>query len=340
MRTRVAGTVLLALVSLAPMAFAQSNDMLAQRRYARALGLYEHQQFADALIEFRAALEMVPSPNARLYVARCLARTQHLAEAVSEFQHVILEADAHAQSEGRYGDTREAAQREMAEIEPQVGWVTVRVADSPVGLRLHVGTAVLARGATGEPIAVDPGTVRIEAQAPGRAPARREVAVRAGERRTIELMLESAAGSSSTVALQATGVASDVASGVASGVAWIPNPARTAAWFAVGVAGAATISWASLFFVTDAHYRRISASCTAGTGCGFVSDADLELGRTLQTATNVMMAVSIVAAVGSVFWVALSPPRVRGDRTSTRSAGARPPVSSVALTPAGIAWSF
>ncbi len=56
----------------------------AQQRFDRGFELFDRRDFATAITEFRASLELAPSPNTRLYVGLCLLQTGALAEAHAE----------------------------------------------------------------------------------------------------------------------------------------------------------------------------------------------------------------------------------------------------------------
>lgn len=99
----------------------------AQQRFERGLGLFDQNDFATALTEFRASLELFSSPNVRLYVGLCLLRTGHLAEAHAELQRTFNEARDLALTDPNYVDARDAAQQELTRLQPRLGRVVVRL---------------------------------------------------------------------------------------------------------------------------------------------------------------------------------------------------------------------
>ena len=119
MRTVLALAAALALAAPARMAEAQGDKAQVDERarFKAAQQLYDKGDFAGALEAFRA----ISSPNARMYVGRCLRELKRLPEAYEELTLTIREATARAQTEPRYADTRDAASAERAAIVPKLG---------------------------------------------------------------------------------------------------------------------------------------------------------------------------------------------------------------------------
>lgn len=158
-----------------------SSEAVALTRFNRGRELFLARDYAAALMEFRAANELVPSPNTRLYIARSLREMGRLAEAYTEFQRAAAEAADRARTEPRYAATRDAARAEGSALEARVGRLVLYVPDAPEGTSVTVNGVVVPGAAWGVPMPIDPGRVEITATAPGRLPFRSEVEVHAGQ---------------------------------------------------------------------------------------------------------------------------------------------------------------
>jgi hypothetical protein len=213
----------------APEAATELQREQAQARFARAKPLFDAGSFAAALTEFRASLEIVNSPNARLYVARCLEETGDLVDAYVEFGRAALEAREASRADGRYTLTATEAETERAAVAPKLGFVTLSVIRPEAGTTVHVEGQELRREAWSEPIPVKPGTSELQAESPGRAPVRVTVSVAKGETKAV--VLDAGAG----VLLPAADTASARRSGS------VARPFAYAAT-AIGVAGLAVFA--------------------------------------------------------------------------------------------------
>jgi hypothetical protein len=92
-------------------ATAEQRDQ-AQDHFTRAREQYGAGKLEEALASFKASLDVVASPNTRLYVARCLRELGRLAPAYVEYQHTADDA----KSDARYDKTRAAAIEEQREL--------------------------------------------------------------------------------------------------------------------------------------------------------------------------------------------------------------------------------
>lgn len=162
-------------------ASAQSaNDGAAQIRFQRGRDLFVAHNFEAALPEFRAAIALVPSPNTRLYIARCLHNLNRNAEAVIEYQRAAAEAADRAVSEPRYATTRDTARSESSQLEPLLGRLTIHVPNAPEGTTVTAGGNAVPSALFDVPTPSDPRTVEVTASAPGYLPYRGSAVVAAG----------------------------------------------------------------------------------------------------------------------------------------------------------------
>jgi tetratricopeptide (TPR) repeat protein len=97
----------------------------AETRFFAGQKLYDEKQYEPALVELRASHAAAPSPNSRLYVARCLRQTGRVAEAYDEYGQVILEAAERLGTDAKYEGTLKAAATERAALKDRVAAITL-----------------------------------------------------------------------------------------------------------------------------------------------------------------------------------------------------------------------
>jgi hypothetical protein len=165
-----------------------ANEAAAQMRFQRGRDLFVANDFNGALTEFRAANQLVGSPNTRLYIARCLRGLNRLGEAYIEFQRAAAEAADRSVNEPRYAASRDAARQEMDALRPQIGNLTLHAPHAPEGLEVRVGGAVVPSAMFDVPVPTTPGAIEVTATAQGRIAYRQQATVRASA--TTELTIE------------------------------------------------------------------------------------------------------------------------------------------------------
>ncbi|MBI4699887.1 MAG: CDC27 family protein [Deltaproteobacteria bacterium] len=182
MRSLLLVASLLVLASAAP-ALAQPEAAPAEtmQQYTSAQELYKQGRYAAALPLFREVLGSLGSPNARLYLARCLRELGRLPEAYAEMATSAREASARAEQEPRFAQTAQAASEELAVLEAQIGRVELVLPERPAGLVLEFGGKSVEADRLGAPLPVAPGAVSVRATAPGRAPFEKVLSVGPGE---------------------------------------------------------------------------------------------------------------------------------------------------------------
>ncbi len=165
----IAGVLGTSLVLASAPAAAQGKDAPALDDFASARALYNAGQYAEALPLFRDVYARSSSPNARLYVARCLRKLVRNPEAYDEMAATLREATTRAESESKYAQTRDSAAAELALLEPLVGKLVIAVADPPPGMKVELDGRPLDAARWSAPITVDPGS-RLPPPIPPRRP--------------------------------------------------------------------------------------------------------------------------------------------------------------------------
>ena len=149
-----------------------SVETRAQDLYVSGRDRFRAKDFPGALDDFRRSLDLVDSPNTRMYLGRALRRLGRLPEAFATLQRAASDAERRSVTEPRYAATRESARAEADEIRVGIALLTVRLPDLPAGASIRVAGAEVPVTAIGFPLPVVPGEVIVEFDAPGYAPAR------------------------------------------------------------------------------------------------------------------------------------------------------------------------
>jgi hypothetical protein len=168
-----------------------TTDALALKQFDEGRAAYEKGDFANALKAFQQSLQNLPSPNTRLYIARCQKGLGKIASASTSYQLAAREAADRLSVTGekRYSATRDAAQAEAAEIDKSVPHLTIVLpADAPDTTTIQLDDASLARSALSA-LAVDPGSHALTVAAPRRTPFQQSFALAAADQKTISVAL-------------------------------------------------------------------------------------------------------------------------------------------------------
>ncbi|MEZ4440086.1 MAG: tetratricopeptide repeat protein [Polyangiaceae bacterium] len=169
---------------------ARADDAAAT--FAEGRELYDAKRYDEALPKFQTAVAASQSPNARLYLARCLREMGRLAEAHHELSRTVADARDKATDDPYYAQTRDAAATELAVLDGRVGKIVVILDDELRGAEVRVNDAPLASDRLGLPVAVLPGDVVIRAEN-GDERGERRLEIAAGETRSVTLEPSAAA---------------------------------------------------------------------------------------------------------------------------------------------------
>lgn len=275
----------------------------AQQKFVRGKDLYAQKKYEAALEQFRGSMEIVASPNARLFAARCLREMGRTVEAYVEFGRTAVEAKELASQDSRYAKTGESATAERKDLEPKLGFVTITVEHATDATTLKIGGEEERRAAWGEPAPLKPGTTEIVVETPGLPPVSKTVTVAAGEKTTLTV---DAGGGGSTVSV-GTEPKEATPSQTSSGGSDLKPYAYIAG--GVGVAGLATFA---IFGAMASHrYSTLKSECPTGT-CPPSRNDEISGGKTMQTVANIGLVVGIVGVATGVTLFVLSGPSKSG----------------------------
>lgn len=270
----------------------------AQSRFQRGKERFSKGDHAGALTEFNASLDIVASPNTRLFVGRCLRELGRLVEAYVELGRTEIEAKELSKDDPRYEKAGQAAHEERAKLEPKLGFVEVEIAHAEPSSILKVGSDEVRPGGWNEPIPVLPGSAEIIVTTQGRAAVRKTVEIKAGEHARVAL--DTAEGA--TVAESAPPADAPSASS-SSGASAL----RSGAYVAGGAAVVGLGLFAVFGLMANGTHSDLEAACP-NARCPPGHAADISQGKTEQTVANVGLAVfAIGAAAGVTLWIVSAP---------------------------------
>ena len=182
----LSATVCFALATaVAPAALAQAD---ADRATARALGQDGQQalaakDYAKAEDDFRRADSLVHAPTLMLGLARALAGEGRLVEAQEAYNRIVREGVAPG-APAPFKHALDDAKKEVLEIEPRIGGVTITVKASAggavPGVKVLLDDAPVNAASLGVRRATDPGSHVLRATADGYKPAELKLTVPAG----------------------------------------------------------------------------------------------------------------------------------------------------------------
>ncbi len=269
--------------SLAPTAAAADDD--ARARFLEAQRLFDEGKYDDALPVFRGLVTETDSPNARLYVARCLRELSRLPEAYEEMARTASDAAKRAEREPKYVQTRDSAAAELVLLERRVARISVAVDSAPEGAVVRVNGEELPVARWGKPLAVNVGRVRVSAEAPGRPAMEHVLELAGGANEAVALTF----GPSGALLRRSGGLTELAKAGLGVGLAGLGLVGAGA-----GFAGAAV-----------ARFGELDAACGGARCVGSAYVPAIDEGRTLQLVGNVgLIGGGAVAATGFAMLIA------------------------------------
>ncbi|MBX3208097.1 MAG: tetratricopeptide repeat protein [Labilithrix sp.] len=275
----------------------------AQRRFLKGRELYGAKKYEAALTELRASLDIVASPNTRLYIGRCLRDMGRAVAAYVELGRAAVEAKELVHEDARYEQAASAAASERAALEPKLAFVEVAVTRAGPETTLRVGGDEVRRGGWAEPVPVAPGRVDVVIETPGRAPIEQSLDVRAGERK--EVAIDAGAEAPASEAPSPAAAPDRPAESKSDDVRGLMRPLAFAT-AGVAVAGLATFVVAGA--MANGTYSDLEKACGNGP-CSPGREGDVSTGQTQQTLANVGLGVFAAFAATSVTLFVLGSPK-------------------------------
>jgi hypothetical protein len=297
-------------------AFAQTQEAVAQARFNKGRELFIANQYAPALVEFRAASELYESPNTRLYIGRCERELGHVAAAYVEFARAANEAADRAAADPRYASTRDVAKQEVATLEKKLAHVVVLApAGLPDGVTITVNGAPLGPAGVGVAAPIDPGPVEVVAKANGYVTARKNATAAAGESIEVKIQLEKEAVSSGSGSGIGTGTTTNTNTGTSTSTGTndtviVRDEPRAShglrnAGFVVGAVGIAGMGvFAAFAALAQTRFDQLKQQC-GDVPCDPSANPKIDEGQTFQNIANIALVAGGVAILtGGIMIVA------------------------------------
>jgi hypothetical protein len=264
----------------------------AQSRFLRGKELMSKNRYDEALAEFRASHDIVASPNTRLELARCLRAMGKTVAAYAELGRSMVEAKELVGQDNRYQRAYDASVAERAEIEPQLGFVSMTIVNASDDSSVRVNGEELRRAAWGEPAPVVAGPTEIVVQSPGRQPVTRKLTIAAGQKAQVTI---DARSSETPVAPPAVAAETPAPSDGGKSL-------RTGAFVAGGVGAVGLITAVVAGAMAQSTYGDLGTACHNGP-CPPEKAGEISSGKSQETIANVALVVGVLGlGTGAVLY--------------------------------------
>jgi hypothetical protein len=185
-RRRVTWPVFVLAALAAGNAAAQEADPAieeARAHFQRGLALFQEEDYAGALEEFRASYEIRPHPRLLYNIGLCYYALGQWVDARWEFGRQLAESDPSQVTPER----RQEIEGFLAELDRQVGLIDVQV--TTPGAAIAIDGTQAATSPSPVPLAVAPGEHEVRVTLDGFEPFSERVTLAAGERRALDVVL-------------------------------------------------------------------------------------------------------------------------------------------------------
>lgn len=293
----------------------------AQQRFLKGKTLFAQKKYDPALAEFRASIEIVESPNTRLYAARCLREMGKLVDAYVEFGRTAVEANELSPEDPRYKKAGESATAERSELAAKLGFVTIGLEHATDETKLTVAGEEVKRAGWSEPLPVMPGTTAIVVETPGKPKVEKTITVEAGATASLSIDVDEGAtpAAPTTIATTTTTATDATTTEGRSGL-------RPYAYVAGAIGAVGLVTFVVAGAMANHVYSDLSDACGGGA-CPPSRSDDVARGKRDQTIANVGLVVSIVGfAAGVTLFVISAPKKKDGEGAS----------AAVSITPSGL----
>ncbi|MDB4998368.1 MAG: hypothetical protein JWM74_5800 [Myxococcaceae bacterium] len=323
--TAIALTVTLAPASARAAGVSPSSATTSQKAEASKLFQdgrtdYERGEYATAITKLSASLDIITSPNARLYLGRALREAGRLSEAYAELART--EADANADPSHRYTKAGETARAEKRALASSVGVVRLDVQNADDDTKITVAGKAVPKDAWSEPVVVAAGDVEVTMARPDKPVVRRSAHVEPGAEARVEL---------------------DARESEPSAIATVETPKaptdytklRPYAYVAGGVGAVGVLTFVIAGLAANSTYSDLQTACPNGR-CPPGQADNVSSGRTQQTIANVGLVFGVLGLAAGTTLFVLSMPKKDGAPPSAAAS------TALRVGPAGAAvqWRF
>jgi hypothetical protein len=280
----------------------------AKAQFKNAQRLFTKGDHAAALLEFKKISDETASPNARLYVARCLRELGRLPEAYDELNATVTLATTRAESDKKYVATRDSAVAERTALEAKIVRVVIAVPKKLSGLEIEVDGKRFADERIGTTMVIAPGTIRVTARAPGYVAFDETLAVDAGANETVTVTLAAAAKKQPPPSKAEPDPFKDDHPAKPPKTVEEGGGVRTLGVIVLGVGVAGGVTFAVAGLMANSRYDEIHAECATET-CNQKSHGErINGGKTLDLAANVGLVAGGVGILAGTLMILFGGP--------------------------------
>ncbi len=274
----------------------------AQTRFTRGKQFLSTKEYDKALVELRASVDIVASPNTRLLIARTLRDMGRLIESYAEFGRTTVEADELAREDSRYKNAASAAHEERTSLSASLGFVTLELNRADDTTKVRVAGEEIARPAWSMPVPVLPGRAEITVEAAGHPAIRKIVTLVAGQTATvaIDVQTEQVTSPSNSIAetTPPVNVKTQPSESTPSALSYKTSVHPLVyAGGAVGLAGLATFAIAGS--LARSSYNTLEDSCHDRLCAPEMAD-EITKGKTQQAIANLGLGIGLAGIATSV----------------------------------------
>jgi hypothetical protein len=289
---------------------ARAEPTEADRATARSLAsegydALERKDYATAVDRFRHADALVHAPTISVDLARALIGLGRYVEAYERYELVIREG-VPKNSPASWKQALDDAQKEVADLEPRLGWIVIHVM-GPLDPQVTIDGDDVPEGSIGVRRAADPGKRTVRASAPDFEPATQTVTIKEGQEQVVTLVLKRS---------PATRTETPVSTEPKTAPPPPHHASRVPAWIAFGVGGAGLVVGTVTGIMALGVHSDLSGKCP-NDHCPYELHSDVSRYHTLGTISGIGFGVAVVgAATGAVLLVTGS----ASERSSQRAA--------------------
>ncbi len=259
--------------------------------------LYDENDFANALIEFKRAYEIAQDYHVLFNVSQTYYQMQNYAGALDAFQRYLVEGGANLAR-----DRRAYVEKEIQRLKGRVAQVRVTV--NVPGADILVDDEKVATSPLDHPLTVSAGKRKITAQVPGKTPASQTIEIAGGDSTAITLQIEQTTNTTNTTNTNTTTIMP---------VAPVETRRRIP-WAAWGVAGGLFVVWAATGVTALAFSGTASSKLnTYGSSASDIKNAE-NLAGAFALVSDISLGCTIAAVGVATVMTLLAKPEAAGEK--------------------------
>ncbi|MCC6217007.1 MAG: hypothetical protein IT376_19260 [Polyangiaceae bacterium] len=295
-RSALPAALLAALLGAASPCLGQTDEERSGARAAAeaAAKAFEGQRWQEAIDLFAKAEKLVHAPTHLLFLARSHQKLGQLVKAREAYRKVVSET-LPANAPKAFKAAQAAAEKELAELEPRIPQLTVRVEGATGEVTLKIDGVASPAALVGVAFPIDPGEHELVAETPGEQSEPKRLTIAEKSREEVTLVL---APRATPAAKSDSGAADAPAAGGDARVDTASAEPKLLAWGAVGV-GVVGVGVGTFFLVQASG--KLSESDDLCSGGGVCPESRRQRIDQLDADANTASTIGLVGlGVGAV----------------------------------------